>query len=205
MKKTALSIAATATFLLSPSAAYPSSIYNNLSGTTAGSDGVYSFGPLADSFSTGASGLSMNQVQLILALYGPVTGSTNIELLADSSTHPGAPLATIGSINDGALTDSYATYSFTTSYTLAANTRYWIELISTNNSSLQWAYTSSKAPSTEYFFNRNGVHPNSGDPYQLAVSGSAPAPARVPEPASITLLMTGLLGFAASRQKQERA
>ena len=50
-------------------------IFDNLSATSNGTDGVVSFGPLADSFSTGAGGFTLTQVGLQLEDGGAPTGS----------------------------------------------------------------------------------------------------------------------------------
>jgi len=85
-----------------------SDIYNNLNSSTAGSDPVsyYSstyWGPLADSFSTGAGGFAVNQVTVLLSGDNTSLGSISAYLLSDNAVHPGGVLATFGTLNDSSL------------------------------------------------------------------------------------------------------
>lgn len=172
------------------------SLYNNLSAAPGGSDPIgASFGPLADSFSTGASRFSFDSLTVLLSGSSP-TGTITAYLLSDSSTSPGAVLETIGTLSEASLSGSNALYTVSTSYTLAANTRYWIELAS-NDTDRNWSWsldTSGTGVAGEYFANQEGtgifgVFPNSEGPYQMDVSGTT----IVPEPGSLMLLGAGLL------------
>ncbi len=58
-------------------------LYNNLPAATNGTDPVSSFGPLADSFSTGASPLYLVDVKLLLRAAG-ITGSLTVTLRDDN-------------------------------------------------------------------------------------------------------------------------
>jgi PEP-CTERM motif len=176
-------------------------IFDNLSATSNGTDGVVSFGPLADSFSTGAAGFTLTQVGLSLEDGGAPTGSFTIQLLADNNINPGNPIYTIATVQDSSLTDSLQNYFFLLAQpqVLSANTRYWISLSSTDNSVANWSWTvdtSGVGVSGEYFANVNGVFTNDNGAYQMQISGN------VPEPATLVTLGTGFLGILSTLRRK---
>ena len=107
MKRATLVLAALALLLGGVGRARAGSIilYNNLppAATNNHADAVFTFGPLADSFSTGGSAVNLSDVKLLLET-GTPTGSITVTLRSDSSTSPGAVLTTIGTLNDTSLT-----------------------------------------------------------------------------------------------------
>jgi hypothetical protein len=177
-------------------AAHATSLYNNLPAVSDGSDGVSSFGPLADSFSTGSSPVVLDSVTLdLLATLPNDGGSIIVTLDGDNSTSPGSTLETIGTINDSSLTSSLADYTLTTDFALSADTRYWIELASAD-SSANWSWSndiSGTGVAGEFYANQTGVFPNSGGPYQMDVEANASA---TPEPSTLLLLGSGLMMLA---------
>jgi hypothetical protein len=199
-------------------------LYDNLLATTASQDSVNSFGPLADSFSTGGYAGTIGDVQLNLTIGGPQNqvGVVTVELLnSNDTTNPPTPgtsvLATLGMVHDTDLSSTPGATNIVdlgpNSFALAANTRYWIELVDTTPpgagpSSIFWNWsldTSGPGVGSEFFNNANGSFPNNPDgPYQMLV-----APQVIPEPSSAILLGVGLLGgvfaFGCSRKGRRAA
>jgi hypothetical protein len=176
-------------------------VYDNLGASSNGVDSIFGFGPLADSFSTGANGLILTQVGLKLEDVGAPTGSFTIQLLADNNISPGNPIYTVATVQDGSLTDSLQDYFFNLSQAqaLAPNTRYWIGLSSTDSSNANWSWTvdtSGIGVSGEYFANVNGVFTNDNGAYQMQISGD------VPEPATLVTLGTGFVGVLCSLRRK---
>jgi hypothetical protein len=189
----ALSCAATAT-----------DIYNNLNSVTNGSpDSVSGAGPLADSFSTGNAGFTLVGVGLKLVDLGEPTGSFTIQLLSDNNIFPGSPIYTIATVSDGDLTGTLQNYFFdlATPQALDPNTRYWIELSSSDGSQAGWSWSDDQSAvgvTGEYFFNHGIVIPNSNGPYQMELSDQA----LVPEPGTFLMFGTAVAGgLAALRRK----
>ena len=169
-------------------------IYSNLLSAPDGADQPSNFGPLADSFSTGANPVALTEVDLNLAAAPGGSGATTVSLYSDSSTSPGTLLDTIGSIDDSALTGNLAVYSFplSTDFDLSADTRYWIELTAPATSGSEWAWSpdlTGPGVANEYLANAGGVFPNVGEPYNMAVIAGP-----VPEPSALAL---GALGVGA--------
>jgi hypothetical protein len=192
-------------------------LYDSLSAATAISAGYNlvsgaNFGPLADSFSTGSNPFSLTDVQLALTVDDPsTTGTVTVSLLSDSSSSPGTTIATLGTINDSALsayTPATVDFSQASAIDLAANTRYWVEVSSTDDSSAGWSYTTDTTGvgvASEYNANSFQVYNNSGDPslalindpYQLQVNGVA----AVPLPGAAWLFASAVAGLAALRRR----
>lgn len=172
------SFATVALALLAVKPATATPIYNNLNsppnhGVALSADGGP--GPLADSFSTGSAGYSLASVALNLYLYDAAEGyDITIDLLADNATSPDTLLTNIGTINDTALTESPANYVFNlaTSYALAANTRYWIEVSAGSGTSAWMMSNDQTAPGVagEYSYIGGTVSPTSDGAFQMELS-----------------------------------
>jgi hypothetical protein len=183
-------------------------LYNNLAGVTIDGNRINVAG-LADSFSTGTSPVNLTDVMVRLFLISPPQGSITVSLLSDNATKPGTPLTPIGTLSDTSISTSLANYDFplATSISLAANTRYWIELSSTNNSNAFWAFsgdtTGTGVAGQFYAIGSNVIANNGNDPFQMEVSAT-PAVSAVPEPATFWLLgasLAGLMGRCWLRRK----
>jgi hypothetical protein len=183
-------------------------IYNNLYSTSNGADGLTKFGApynVFDSFSTGPSGFNLADVKLLLEGAPTSPGSFTAAVYSDSSTKPGALLYTIGTLSDSALSSSLSVVDFTLASPdyLAANTRYWLVLNTTNNSSASWGWSydqSALGVAGEYLGHGSVVSSNINGPYQMELSGSS----AVPEPTTMLLLGLGLIGVAGVRRRIQK-
>ncbi len=175
-------------------------IYDNLSQTSGGYDGVGTGGlvegPLYDSFSTGTgSGFLLTGVQLLVSKSGGSSGTTSIGIYNNNAgttpPSPGSLFATIGTVSDSSLSGTASVWnvSLGSPLSLAASTRYWVGLSTSNNASMQWWYASSAAGTgvaNEFFSNSQGSFANAGNgPYQMLVTV-------VPEPSLYALALVGL-------------
>lgn len=167
--------------------------FNNLNATTIDADSLATYGPIADSFSTAEYAATLNQVSFKLS-GAPDSGSVTVRLLSNLSNSPGSVLTTIGTLSDSLLSSTLSNYTVTlaTPFSLAANSRYWIQLAS-NGSSANWAWSldiSGTGVAGEYIANGNGVFANASEgPYQMQILTSAP------EPSSFGILSLGLVGI----------
>lgn len=159
-------------------------LFNSLSAATEGADSIAQYGPLGQSFSTGASpgALSDVMVKLGVANLRGTGGSITVALFGDAGNRPGQMLATVGTLPDTSLPTSqqYQNFDFPLSqpYTLSANTRYWIGLATTTASEAAWAYTNNTSGvgvATEYLYYNGKVYPSNGDAYQMQVTSATPS------------------------------
>lgn len=181
-------------------------LFNNLSATPSGIQSVSNsfltnastLQPLAASFSTGASAFDFNS--LTVALSGPAPTVAEVFFLSDASNSPGAVLGGFSEPIPLGPTVADITFIHPFSFTLAPNTRYWIELsiftnaywsvtLDTSGIGVAGEFTASQFnyPSPVWL-----VVPNTVGPYQMEVAGTT-----VPEPSSFLLLASGLSGLAA--------
>ena len=110
-----------------------------------------------------------------------------VALYADSAGSPGSLLTTIGTLNDTSLSASPSSFDFPlgTPALLAANTRYWIGISTTNGSAAFWDWSldiGGTGVSTGFFANDGGVSPNVDGPYQMRVTALSGAPTTTPTP-----------------------
>jgi hypothetical protein len=184
-------------------------LYDNISAASSGVVSLFESGGLYDSFSTGSSTFTLSSVTFLLEASKP----DDTKPLAISAPYSDAVLGT---------SLSEFTGQFTTPFTLAANTRYWIQMAGegdngggTPGSSVEWSYstdltgvgvlTDMGAPVGAGEFNldiEKGEFLNSADhpPYQMQIAGA-------PEPSTWAMLVLGFcgLGFLAYRGKANTA
>jgi hypothetical protein len=162
------------------------------------------------SFSTSSSPFDLQSVELALAdKVAAGTGSFTVNLIADSSNTPtGGLLDVIATEPDTFLTTSLADYTFSTNYQLAANTRYWIEVLAdpTNSSVAGWELTQTLTGpevSTEYWAtNHPAVNPNSTAAFAFEMDLSG---VNTPEPSTMLLGLIGLAILGAHRLRVRAA
>ncbi|MFM7244503.1 MAG: choice-of-anchor R domain-containing protein [Planctomycetaceae bacterium] len=192
-------------------------IFDNLSQPSGGGDyvkpGSGVQGPLYDSFSTGTgAGFLLTDVQLLLFNAGINAGSTSIGIydtrtLSGGAVVPGDLVATIGTVSDSSLSGTASVWnvSVASPVSLAAGTRYWAGLSTSDNANAQWSFTSTNAGTGvagEYLSNNLGTFPTSEitGPYQMAVSVTA-----VPEPVGCAMLLASLAcGGLSMRPRRKR-
>ena len=187
-------------------------LYDNLGATNASvqGDGVSStgtftntvpFGPLSDSFSTGSSPFVFKYLDLRLDRPDAPSGSITVSLLNDSSTSPGTLNTTLGTVADSAVTTSAEIVEISVaSINLLANTRYWIQLSSSDGSDISWEYSfdnSGVGVAGEFFDNQDGVASNSFGPYQMRIADTS-----LPEPATLAIFGLGLAGLGFMRHRR---
>ena len=188
-------------------AAHAGLVYNNLGAAPSGSDAVYGYGPLANSFTTGADGGTLKGVQALLVNLGPdVVGNIQVNLLASNGAAPGSTLLSLGSLSSADIASSgFQAYRFapTSAFNLAANTTYWLEILAADINAIQWAFASDLAftgvAGESSYSAAFGVSPNASaaldgfGPYQMAVE--------VPEPGSLALVSLGLIAVVFMRRR----
>jgi len=201
--KIAAAFAAVAIVGVSAGAAYATTstdtLYDNLNESTQGADPYsdFVFGPLAASFSTGSTAVTLGTVSVLLQQdhADPPGDYATVSLLADDNTAPGALIATLGTVDDGQLNSPPTAYSFSGGEQLAADTRYWIEISGTDTSVGGWNFegdSSGVGVAGEYFSNFNGVSANSNGAYQMDVTAEAATISAAPEPSTWLLMMAGI-------------
>jgi hypothetical protein len=126
-------------------------LYNNLPGSgirSVGADPINfpAWGPLADSFSTGAEGFTLQHVQLLLSGDNASSGGIAVSLVSGDAIKLGLPAPSsgtlIGTLADSSLTSSPSVYDFPVpSISLAPNTTYWIQVSGSNSAAAaKWYY-----------------------------------------------------------------
>jgi len=203
-------------------AASATTLYDNISATPGGlpyQAAPYSpsnpgnTGPLYDSFSTLGSTFSLSQFDLLIGATNPSDGGGfGIAILNDSgSNSPGTAFYTSGLFSDSFIPTANTPYDVNFSFatqTLAANSRYWIELFATGSVNWYWSFDESgTGVLNEYwaFTEQNGnigVIQNGG-PFQMLVT-DAPAGGATPLPATLPLFAGGLgiIGLLGARKRR---
>jgi len=173
-------------------------IYDNLGSSRDGSDPVFGFGPLANSFGTGADGAGYLTDVTALLTNGSseVVGDIRVSLHADSGNAPGAELVSLGIASSAAVaTAGFGFYDFAplTPFLLAADTTYWLQIEAVTANAIAWSWSNDLAAlGVAGQFNYSaalGTQPNSTlAPYQLRVNVAA-----IPAPGTLALTALGLV------------
>jgi hypothetical protein len=202
----ALAMAAILLTIAAPSNA--GTVYDNLASSQDGSDPLFSFGPLADSFTTGAAG-SLGGVAVLLGSdSSSIAGDIQVGLYADAGDAPGAELLSLGSLSSVAVsTAGFNAYEFASasSFKLAADTTYWVEIVSSSPNALEWSWSNDVSAlgvaGQSSYSAELGTSANSDfGPYQMAVQVSS-----VPEPSSISLMLLAMAATAVALRRRAGA
>jgi uncharacterized protein (TIGR03437 family) len=170
-------------FLTAPAFASPLVFYDATGDAIDTFDGIAQFGPLAFSFTTGATASTLADVKLSLHGTGSGTGSVTVSLYSNNPTgpQPGSSLATLGTVTDGSVPagNSLQDLPVTPSVPLAANARYWIVLSTNNLSQLGFNWSESDAGigvAAEFNIYDGQTYPNSTGPFIGYVAANPPPP-----------------------------
>jgi hypothetical protein len=166
-------------------------------------------------FQTDANGYTLTDIK---AIVGDVSGSAGAFAQIRGSTASGdmdsSAAGLLATFTVPSLTGPHSARTFTPASVviLAPSTRYYFELGATGTGSFEWSYAQgngSTGPGSfsqyEYSFDGGGTFASFGtaDPFHLQVDVT-PSAAVVPEPSSITLLLSGGLAVMFIRRRLNR-
>ncbi len=164
-------------------------LFNELTPASAGADGITAFGPLAESFSTGAAAVSLTDIMVKLnvaqnnvvdaAIRRHIAGTSvfvrpqassapgvTVALYSDAGLQLGTLITTLGTVPDSSLPPigMYKNFDFPVNppIPLTAKTRYWVVCSSTNSvAGFAWTNDISGGGQNEYNIYRGGLYSDS--------------------------------------------
>ena len=167
---------------------------------------------IAQSFKTGASAVTLDNVVLRMADAVDTSGGFTVNLRSDNGGIPGATLAALaGSANPA----TYGDYTYTGTVTLGANSVYWVDAeVSAGSGNYSWLKeiepdplrTGTSAPGKSVQMGGGIVLYNTGGDMSMQVNVSGGGSAKAPDSGSSALLgLLGLGGLAAWQRRTRQA
>ena len=166
----------------------------------------------AQSFKTGASPVTLTDVELRMMAADNTSGGFTVNLRSDNGGTPGATLAALaGSANPGTAGD----YTYTATQVLSADTFYWVDAeVSAGGGVYNWprAVTptpligTSLEPQKSYSLHNGSIDYANWENFSMKVNVSSGGPSGVPDSGSSALLgLLGLGGLAAWQRRTRQA
>lgn len=180
----------------SPAKADTFTLSDNLSNANAGVETASGTRWLTSSFGTGGAVYTLDSVTLLLA--NTAAGQARVSVYTDGLLAPGSLVGTLTSPSN------YSSTLIATTFTgsgiaLSSNSTYWV-VLQADSGSFDWGWTANNSGTGTGFDRTWGETDDAGAswytydiyPTQMRVVASTASTAPIPEPASLTLLATGL-------------
>jgi len=154
------------------------------------------------SFTTGSSGANIYEISI---LFGSISNpAIEVSLNADAGGTPGSALASSSFTYSPGSPVSFQANTFKGSYSVAANSTYWVKVGATGGSSLNYLTITGNAAQTgltgwsigDNHLLGPSLSTYAGNPIRMEIKGTA-----VPEPSAACLLGLGLGALALVRRK----
>jgi hypothetical protein len=177
-------------------------IYNSTGAAQFGSEAISSSagGPLADEFLTGNAPSILSQTAIVFYVSPGAASGTISAGLYSNANGPATLLSTLGTVSAIPTVGfaSYTTSDFTSSYQLAANTEYWIEL-SSSDTQWNWLYalnSTGVGVAGQDVYHQGDVDNTPGSVFEMELSTTDVTSAS-PEPGTLALCGFSFLCLAA--------